>query len=110
MKKLKVPAIWEDLTEEEQEEWNKRARENQGQIRVLKGIWELRKRKRCIYCSKEMDVVYEEKDLKDRLLEIGWLGFFTSDYLFHLKSTHGYEPQIFLRIIRTIINKINELP
>ena len=102
-----IPKNWENLTEEEQEEWNNHAEKYQGQLQILKAIQNMKNNKKCIFCKKEIEVVYARQDLKDKLVELGWLGFFTSDFLFHIKATHGYDPEVFLHFIKTTIDKIN---
>lgn len=96
---------WEDLNEKEKAEWDNFVEKNQNSIKKIKILSEMKK---CFICKAK----FPEGILNKNPYKIlPFLNMIKADFLFHLKSTHGIEPEIFEKFIiygQIEINKLNE--
>jgi hypothetical protein len=79
---------WKDLTKEEQEEWCEIADRPLSKIFMA-----LVGQTKCIYCSTEFPDGLIKKTPKDNK-GTNPFKWFNDDCLVHLKTTHGYTPEI----------------
>ena len=88
---------WEDLNDEEKEEWNRLALKHP---RFFSLFDKLSKLKKCYMCkTKFPDGLLNKNPHK----VVSLLEMFKGDFLFHLKSTHGIDPNMFLLIVKKTI-------
>lgn len=84
---------WEELPSAIQKEWNKCASKNERLIILLRGF---SKSKKCFMCKfKFPEGILNKNPYKI----IPLLQMFKSDFLFHLKTTHGIDPDMFKMIL-----------
>jgi thioredoxin-related protein len=79
---------FEDLSKEEQQLWENRA---SSLSKSQKAFIVLTEMKKCIWCNTK----FKEGLIKKRPKEyrtFNALDWFTPKYLFHVQTTHGYEP------------------
>jgi len=89
---------WENLTEKEKKEWDEFAIKNGDMLKLLNRFSKLRK---CYMCKhKFLDGIL----VKHPFEIVPLLNMFRGDFLFHLKETHGLDPETF----KSICLKINE--
>lgn len=89
LEKYKDNRKWEDLTEEEQNEWNNLAA-NLKTFQIL--FYQLCQKKNCIYCNTKFpEGIINKKPKEDRPLNA--YDWFKPDFLVHTQTTHGLSPE-----------------
>lgn len=69
--------------------------EQQGKRKIVRILYYLDSKRKCIMCNFKL----KEAPVKKYNKSIGILSMFSSEFLFHLKSSHGFEPEIFESLV-----------
>lgn len=100
-----------DLKEIKNKSWEQLSSEQKGffenlvkNLKPIQKLWvNLADKKECIYCKKKFEEgILRKSPYQD--IPIGAYSWFTTDYLFHLQTTHGYTPDVMDSFLETIKN------
>lgn len=94
---------FEDLSIEEQEKWNAKAKEiSADPIKTL--YLNLFMRTKCIWCGVNFpDGIIKEKERAKRFLSS--YDWFNTEFLFHADTTHGFKPEIIDMFLDNVTKK-----
>lgn len=85
-----MEARFEDLSDKQKEFWNNLA-DNLSPLQ--EAFIALHSRKKCIWCKKEFDEGIIRKH-PGKFIDTSAYKWFTSEFLVHAQTTHGYSPDI----------------